>query len=176
MKRIAAACAVLLVAGASVAQAQEKASTASASTTGITNLFHMAHGNIVKAAEQIPEDKYAFQPTKEVRSLGALFAHIADANFMFCSMVGGTPATGSVEKTAKTKAEIVAALKASYDACGAAYGKITDADLQKPLKIFGRDSNFAGALTFNTSHNWEHYGNIVTYMRLNGLVPPSSQQ
>ncbi|HEY0304633.1 MAG TPA: DinB family protein [Longimicrobiales bacterium] len=176
MKRIAAVFALLVAFGVSAAQAQEKASAAAASTTGITNLFHMAHANIVKAAEQIPEDKYAFQPTKEVRTLGALFAHIADANFMFCSMVGGTPGTASAEKTAKTKAEIVAALKASYDACGAAYGKITDADLAKPVKIFGRDSNYSGALTFNTSHNWEHYGNIVTYMRLNGMVPPSSQQ
>ena len=175
MKRVAAVFAVLVAFGASAAEAQEKAS-GSASTMGITNLFHMAHANIVKAAEQIPEDKYAFQPTKEVRTLGALFAHIADANFMFCSMVGGTPGTASAEKTAKTKAEIVAALKASYDACGAAYGKVTDADLAKPVKIFGQDSNYAGALTFNTSHNWEHYGNIVTYMRLNGMVPPSSQQ
>jgi uncharacterized damage-inducible protein DinB len=175
MKRIGAFVAALLLAGASTAVAQEKASSATAQTNGITGLFHMAHMNIVKAAEQVPEDKYAFQPTKEVRTLGALFAHIADANFMFCSMVGGTPGTASAEKTAKTKAEIVTALKASYDACGAAYGKLTDADLAKPLKIFGRDSNYAGALTFNTSHNWEHYGNIVTYMRLNGMVPPSSQ-
>ena len=177
MKRIAAAFAVLLIAGASQAQAQEKASGA-ASTNGIAAVFHMAHGNIVKAAEQIPEDKFSFQPTKEVRTIGALFAHIADANNFFCSQVTGSPKNyaDTVEKTAKTKADIVAALKASYSACGAAYGGVTDADLTKALKIFGNDTNVAGALAFNTAHNWEHYGNIVTYMLMNGMVPPSSQQ
>jgi uncharacterized damage-inducible protein DinB len=178
MKRVAAVFAVLLVAGTSIAQAQQKASGSAVSTAGITGVFHMAHANIVKAAEQIPEDKFSFQPTKDVRTLGAIFAHVADANTFFCSQVTGTPKEYSdkVEKTAKTKAEIVAALKASYDACGAAYGAVTDADLTKGLKIFGNDMNVAGAMTMNTSHNWEHYGNIVTYMRLNGMVPPSSQQ
>ena len=177
MKRVAAGFAVLVAFGVSTAQAQEKAS-GSASTGGITGVFHMAHANIVKAAEQVPEDKYSYQPTKEVRTLGALFAHLADANNFFCSQVTGTPANyaDKVEKTAKTKAEIVAALKASYDACGAAYGTVTDAQLTKPIKIFGMDMNWAGALAMNAGHNWEHYGNIVTYMRLNGMVPPSSQQ
>jgi uncharacterized damage-inducible protein DinB len=157
--------------------AQEKAS-GKAQTTALAAIFHMAHGNIVKAAEQIPEDKYSFQPTKDVRTVGAIFAHIADANNFFCSQVTGTPKQYSdqTEKTAKTKAEIVAALKASYDGCGAAYGAVNDADLGKALKIFGNDTNVAGAVAFNASHNWEHYGNIVTYMRLNGMVPPSSQQ
>ena len=178
MKRVAAVFAVLLVFGVSAAYAQEKAS-GSASVAGIAGVFHMAHGNIVKAAEQIPEDKYSFQPTKEVRTLGALFAHIADANNYLCSQVTATPAAqyaDKTEKTAKTKAEIVAALKASYDACGAAYGAVTDAQLTKAIKIFGMDMNWSGAIAMNASHNWEHYGNIVTYMRLNGMVPPSSQQ
>jgi uncharacterized damage-inducible protein DinB len=177
MKRVAAGFAVLLVVGVSTAQAQEKAA-GTASTSGITGIFHMAHANIVKAAEQVPEDKYSFQPTKEVRTMGALFAHIADANNFFCSQVTGAPKDYSdkVEKTAKTKAEIVAALKASYDVCGAAYGAVTDAQLSKPISIFGMNLNWAGALAMNASHNWEHYGNVVTYMRINGMVPPSSQQ
>ena len=177
MKRVAAVFAVLLVFGVSAAQAQEKASGA-ASVAGIAGVFHMAHQNIVKAAEQVPEEKYSFQPTKEVRTLGALFAHLADANNFFCSQVSAAPKDYSdkTEKTAKTKAEIVAALKASYDACGAAYGALTDAQLSKAINIFGMDMNWAGAFAMNAGHNWEHYGNIVTYMRLNGMVPPSSQQ
>ncbi len=177
MKRAAAILAVLTVAGSSVALAQDKAS-GKAQTNALAAIFHMAHGNIVKAAEQIPEDKYSFQPTKEVRTLGAIFAHLADANNFFCGQVTGTPKeySDANEKTAKTKAEIVAALKASYDGCGAAYGALSDADLAKPLTIFGNATNYAGAVSFNTAHNWEHYGNIVTYMRMNGMVPPSSQQ
>lgn len=177
MKRAAAVFAVLAVTGSSVALAQEK-SAGKAQMNALAAIFHMAHGNLVKAAEQIPEDKYSFQPTKEVRTIGALFAHVADANNFFCSQVTGTPKqyADAIEKSAKTKAEIVAALKASYDACGAAYGAVSDADLGKPLTIFGNATNYAGAVSFNTAHNWEHYGNIVTYMRMNGMVPPSSQQ
>jgi uncharacterized damage-inducible protein DinB len=177
MKRVIAVLAVMTIAGAASAQAQDKASGAAVSTKGVTDIFHMAHGNIVKAAEQMPEDKYGFQPTKEVRTFGQIVAHVADANNFFCSQVTATPKDYSdkIEKTATTKAAIVAALKASYDACGAAYGAVKDADLSRALKIFGNDTNVAGALALNTSHNWEHYGNLVTYMRMNGMVPPSSQ-
>lgn len=177
MKLVAAAAALLLV-GASVAQAQDKASGANASVAGITGVYDLGKNFILKAAEQVPEEKFAFQPTKDVRTLGALFAHIADAQTFFCSQFSAAPKEYSdkVEKTAKTKAEIVAALKASFTACDAAYKSVTDAALTKPLTIFGMPMNFAGALTLNASHDWEHYGNIVTYMRLIGMVPPSSQQ
>ena len=178
MKRVVAAAALFLIAGTSVAQAQDKASGANASAQGIAAIYNAAKVNILKAAEQIPEAGYAYQPTKEVRTTGALFAHIADAQTFFCSQFGGSPKqyAATVEKNAKTKAEVIAGLKASFDACDAAYAAVTDADLTKPLNIFGNDLNYAAALTMNASHNWEHYGNIVTYMRINGMVPPSSQQ
>lgn len=177
MKRIATAAAIVLVA-ASAAQAQEKASPANASVMGMTAIYSMGKANILKAAEQIPEDKYSFQPTKDVRTVGALFAHIADAQNFFCDQLSGTPKqySDAVEKTAKTKAELVAALKASFAACDAAYGSVTDAKLSTPVTIFGNPANFAAVLTMNASHDWEHYGNIVTYMRILGMTPPSSQQ
>lgn len=178
MKRVFAAAAVLLIAATSVAQAQEKASAANASATGMTALLGMVKGNILKAAEQVPEEKYSYQPTKEVRTLGALLAHIADAQTFFCSQLTASPKdySDATEKGAKTKAEIVAALTKSFEACDAAYGAVTDANLSKPLTIFGNKTNVAGAMTFNTAHDWEHYGNIVTYMRMLGMVPPSSQR
>ena len=178
MKRVVAAAALLLIGSTSAVQAQEKASVANASAQGITAIYNLSKTNILKAAEQIPEEGYAYQPTKEVRTTGALFAHIADAQAFFCAQFSGSPKeyTGGVEKNAKTKAEIVTALKASFDACDAAYASVTDADLTKPLNLFGNDANYAAAMTLNASHNWEHYGNIVTYMRINGLVPPSSQR
>ena len=174
--KIPVATAFLLLASTS-AFAQEKASTANGSVQGITAVYNIAKANILKAAEQVPEDKYGFQPTKDVRTMGALFAHIADAQNFFCSQVSASPNqySDAVEKTAKSKAELVAALKASFAKCDAAYAALTDADLTKPLNIFGNEANYAGALTLNASHDWEHYGNIVTYMRINGMVPPSSQ-
>lgn len=177
MKRFLTAAAIVLVAATS-AQAQEKASTARASTQGISAVYDQTKKFLVGAADQIPEDKFSFQPTKDVRTVGALFAHIADANNFFCSQVTATPKQYAdvVEKTAKTKAELVAALKASFEACDAAYAGVTDADLAKQVNVFGRQVNFAAVLTMNAAHDMEHYGNIVTYMRILGMTPPSSQQ
>jgi uncharacterized damage-inducible protein DinB len=177
MKRVAATFLALSVCGFSVAQAQEKASTARAGTEGISAIYSMAKSFLVKAAEQIPEDKYSFQPTKDVRTVGSLFSHIADANNFFCSQVTATPKQYSdkTEKTAKTKAEIVAALNASFTACDAAYAGVGDADLSKPITVFGQPRNVAAVLTMNAAHDMEHYGNIVTYMRILNMVPPSSQ-
>ncbi len=178
MKRIAAAVAILSVCGVSAAQAQDKASSSRAGTEGISAIYSMAKTFVVKAAEQIPEDKYSYQPTKDVRTVRALFAHIADANTFFCSQVTAQPNqyADKTEKNAKTKAEIVAALNASFAACDAAYAGVSDADLGKPLTVFGQQRNVAAVLTMNAAHDMEHYGNIVTYMRTLGMVPPSSQQ
>jgi uncharacterized damage-inducible protein DinB len=176
MKLASAAALVLL--SATVAQAQEKASGARASTEGISAVYGLTKNFVLGAVEKIPEDKFSFQPTKEVRTVGALFAHIADANSFFCSQVSASPKqySDNVEKTAKTKAELVAALKASFAECDAAYGATVDAALATPVTVFGMKQNFAGVLTMNAAHNYEHYGNIVTYMRILNIVPPSSQQ
>ena len=180
MKRTITLAAALILASAATATAQHadhnKASGAAVATNGMAALFNMAKANILAAAEQMPEDKYSFQATKDVRSFGQLIGHITDAQNFFCAQIAGAPKQYAVvaEKLA-TKAELVGALKASFTACDAVIARVTDADLVKPLTIFGNQSNVAGALTFVTSHNWEHYGNIVTYMRLNSMVPPSSQ-
>jgi|SRR5688572_11910616 len=176
MKLVLAA-AALVVIGASVAQAQEKAS-GRASTEGISAVYGLTKSFVLGAAEKIPEDKFSFQPTKEVRTVGALFGHLADANRFFCSQVTAAPKqySDNIEKTAKTKAELVAALKASFAECDAAYGATGDATLATPVTVFGMKQNFAGVLTMNAAHNYEHYGNIVTYMRILGIVPPTSQQ
>ena len=96
---------------------------------------------------------------------------------MTCATIAGNAKQYEVvvEKLT-TKADLTAALKASFDACDAALAAVTDADLVRPVDIFGNKANVAGAITLLASHGWEHYGNIVTYMRLNGMTPPSSQQ
>jgi uncharacterized damage-inducible protein DinB len=178
MKRITTLLALMLAGTASLAQAQEKASGGRVAAHGISQIYMQTKMYLVAAAEQIPEDKYSYAPTKDVRSIGALFAHVADANNFFCSQVSGSPKqySDAVEKTAKTKADLVTALKASFAGCDAAYNAVTDADLAKPLNIFGNNTNYAGALTMNAAHDMEHYGNIVTYMRMLGMTPPSSQR
>jgi len=130
---------------------------------------------LVRAAEKMPEENYAFKPSPDVRSFGQLVAHSADANFMFAAMAAGeTPTPRDIEKTKTSKADLVAALKESFAACEKVFA-MSDADLSVPMKLFGRETTRFGLVGLMVGHNWEHYGNLVTYMRIKGLVPPSSE-
>ncbi len=139
-------------------------------------LYTMAKNYIIRSAEKMPEENYAFKPTPEVRSFGQLIGHLADSQYAFCSAVLGKPAPNlAVEKSKTTKADLVQALKDAFGFCDPAYDGLTDAQASALVKFFGGDQAKATVLAFNTAHNNEHYGNIVTYMRLKGLVPPSSE-
>lgn len=133
-------------------------------------------GNIIKSAEQMPEAKYSFRPTPAVRTFGQLIAHVAGAQYTYCSSaLGDKPASeGDIEKTKTSKADLVAAIKASTEYCRRAYAQ-SDAAAMAMTKVFGEDHSRLYALIGNASHDAEHYGNIVTYLRMNGMIPPSSQ-
>jgi uncharacterized damage-inducible protein DinB len=130
---------------------------------------------IERAAEKMPAEEYAFQPDPASRSFGQILGHIADSGYLFCSTVLGenNPAPG-IEKTKTTKADLRAALRDAFAYCNRAYDGLTDAAANETVKAFGQERNKLGALWFNASHNLEHYGNLVVYMRLKGIVPPSS--
>ena len=148
-------------------------------TASIRIPYEATKGFITKTAEQVPEAKYAFQPTKEVRTLGQILGHIADANYLFCSVASTEKAPeGSAEKTAKTKADIQKALAAAFAYCDRAFAALNDqtgAAEATIVPINNLKTTKLGALSFDAAHNYEHYGNLVTYMRLNKMVPPSSQ-
>lgn len=140
-------------------------------------LYNIVKGNLLKAADKMPEENYSFKATPDVRSFGQIIGHVADAQYLFCSPVLGekNPAPG-VEKSKTTKAELVQALKDAFAYCDKAYDGLTDTQAAQTVKFFGRDQPKLTVLSFNSAHNDEHYGNLVTYMRLKGLVPPSSEQ
>ena len=145
-------------------------------STSIKGAYMMGKNNIIKAAEKMPEENYGFKPTPEIRSFGQLIGHVADAQYMFCSAAGGPKGEPkNIEKTVESKAALVQALKDAFAYCDAVYNGMTDAKAAEKVKFFGRDNAALGVLSFNNMHNYEHYGNIVTYMRLKGLVPPSSE-
>ena len=131
---------------------------------------------LIAFAEKMPEENYGFRPTDAVRSFGQLVGHVADGQYLFCSMVVGekNPSPG-VEKGKTSKADLVQALKDAVSYCDKAFEGLTDAHAADMIKVFGRDSTKLGALTFNSAHTMEHYGNMVTYMRMKNLVPPSSE-
>ena len=148
-------------------------------TTSLKFLHDMVKNNITKSLEQIPENRLAFQPTKEVRTMGQLFGHIADGNYLFCSAASGEAApSSSVEKTMTSKADLTKALAESYAFCDRAFAALNDATGAAEATIVpinNMKTTKFGALSFNTTHDNEHYGNLVTYMRMNKMVPPSSQ-
>jgi uncharacterized damage-inducible protein DinB len=135
--------------------------------------------NLAEAAENMPAGEYAFKPTSEIRSFGELVGHVANTNFYFCSQAKGekSPATANYEK-ATDKAVLVKALDESLAYCDAVYSGTTDSNFNQLVKVAGPDAGRETArgavLIFNTTHNNEHYGNMVVYMRLKGHVPPST--
>jgi uncharacterized damage-inducible protein DinB len=137
--------------------------------------FTGAKSNILRSADKIPDNLWSFQPTPEVRTVAQLFAHVADGQYEFCGMASeGKVVDKGIEKTARTKAEIVAAVKEAFAYCDRAYDKMTDASAVETVPFFGRQATRIGAMDFNIVHTMEHYGNLVTYMRINKIVPPSS--
>jgi uncharacterized damage-inducible protein DinB len=132
---------------------------------------------IMRSAEKMPEENYAFSPTAEVRTYAKVLAHIADGNYLICGAAKGEkPEMGKVEKSAEpTRAALTEALKTSFAYCDAVIAGLTDASAAEVVPFFLSKRTRAGLIFINTAHNMEHYGNLVTYMRLKGVVPPSSE-
>ena len=168
--------AAVLVAPA-CAQSQAAAPTTNPAFATATGMWKAMTGHFTTAAEEGSDSLYAYRPVEGVRSFGELVGHVAGAQYMFCAMALGEkiPDEGAVEESAKSKAELVAALKASTEYCNRAYA-LSPAELDAPVTIFGQESTRMGALVMNSNHNGEHYGNMVVYLRLNGIVPPSSRR
>ena len=125
---------------------------------------------IVKSAEAMPESKYSYRPTKEVRSFAEILVHVADISYFLCSNAKGeaTPGTTAAKGS---KAEIRAYLKGSFDYCDGVYSGFADAHLNDPADFFGVKTNKMFILTQVGNHDALHYGNLVTYLRINGLEP-----
>ena len=125
---------------------------------------------IMKAADAMPESKYSYRPTKDVRSFGEIVTHVADISYFLCSNVKGeaNPATPT---TKSSKIEIIAYLKGSFEYCDGVYSGFTDAHLNAPADFWGARTNKLFVLTQVANHDALHYGNLVTYLRINGLEP-----
>jgi len=130
---------------------------------------------ITRAAEKMPESNYSFKPVPEVRTYGEIIGHIADIQVMLCSLVKGEQ-KGAVSTGKTSKADLMAALKESFDYCDGVYNSMTDAAAAQKVKMFGREMTKLGVLNFNTMHDNEMYGTAVAYLRMKGIVPPSSER
>jgi len=143
--------------------------------------------NLIEAARRMPPEKFDYRPAPApVRSFGEILAHVADANYLFCSAAAGTPdpmhkdlklpveavPQDALERRLRSKPEIVQALEASFEFCRGIFGGLTDAGLATPIEAtFGTR---ATALTLAVYHSGQHYGNVVAYMRAAGVEPPTA--
>jgi len=130
---------------------------------------------LLAAAEKMPAENYNFKPTEAVRSFGQIVGHIADSQYFFCSSVLGekNPAP-KIEQTKTSKADLIFALKDAFAYCDKAYDGMTDASAAEMVKFMGDEQPKLGVLTTNHIHTMLHYGNLITYMRLKNIVPPTS--
>ncbi len=167
-----------LFAQASASPAQVPAAASSNPISASQNkMYTMLSSVVVAAAEKMPEENYSFKPTPDIRSFGQLVGHLADSQYFFCSSVASeTSPSSGIEKSRTSKTDLVAALKESVAYCSKVYAGMTDAKGSEMMKMMNQDFAKLTVLSANTAHDYEHYGNMSTYMRLKGIVPPTSEK
>ena len=154
------ACSLLIIAMGAGSPASAQQPAAGDLAPGLRQGFAEVSGWVTKAADLVPADKYSYRPVGSVRTFGQQIAHIADSYNYYCATAAGRKVQWSdaTEKGSTDKAALAQKLKQATDACSAAYVAKSQ----------------AGQLMANIAHTNLHYGNIITYMRMLGLVPPSS--
>lgn len=179
MKTLTATLIVMVLAAPASAQ------SANPLTAGARQHYGIIKNYVIRAAAKIPDDVYPFRPAPEVRTVAQLIGHLADANYRLCSVLAGQdpPRDAGIEKTKSAKPELAKALAESFAYCDEQYAAMTDAAGAPTIRF---DAGGEGSrvpiqmprftvLAFHTAHAFEHYGNLVTYMRIKGIVPPSSE-
>lgn len=163
-----------------LAQGAAPAPDTSTTTGAAASTYRGLKGFILRSAEKMPVEHFTYQPTPEVRSFGQVLAHIADGNYLLCSPpLGEANPNGAVmdkiEKDELDREALLAKLKDSFAYCDRAYEALNETSGNEKVKFFNNQRTRAGVLWFHISHAYEHYGNLVTYLRLKGIVPPSSE-
>ena len=146
-------------------------------SAGVKDDYKTIRDYFIRAAEKMPESEYGFKPSPDVRTFAQQIAHVADDQYNLCAPAKGETrhaAYTAIESTLSKKADLLVALKDAFAYCDGAYDALTDTWGARPS--LGRDRNRFAMLNWNLWHTWEHYGNVVVYLRMKGLVPPSSEQ
>jgi uncharacterized damage-inducible protein DinB len=134
---------------------------------------------LIALAEATPPEKFSWRPAQGVRSMSEVYMHIALANFYLLSVTGPKMPAGiksnDMEKTVTAKPEVIDWLKRSLDAVRTAHASVKPGDLQRKVKIAGRDATVDGMYLRIIVHANEHMGQLVAYARMNGIVPPWSK-
>lgn len=173
MKRLLYLFLLLLLAAAVLAQDKNPV------TSVAKEILPRQQKNLVAAAEEMPANKFAYKPTEQQMTFGHLVLHIIESNNYLCSKIGDTPQPKPPLplKESDGKDKLVAALKASFEFCATALGKVDDTKLADEVELFGgRKGSRAFALIALTSDWADHYSSAAMYLRLNGMLPPTAQK
>ena len=179
---------VLLVASSLLiparAQTGQQTSPKDPMATWLHNAFNTNRKNIVRSAEKVPEELYSLRPGPqvEVRTFGQILGHLANFNYMWCSQAKGekNPGQGSDFEKLSSKAALLRALSDAFTYCDGAYSALTDPSGLEIITVTQENGRQAqvprmSLLVLNYGHNNDHYGNLVTYMRIKSIVPASSE-
>lgn len=179
----------LILSSARIAAAQgfPTADTPNPAGASISAFYGFAKHNILDSADKMPADQYDYRPVKEVRSFGEILGHVIDAQYFMCSSARNVPnpnganlkpgePSNTTEKSKHTKAELTAALKEVFAFCDPVFDGLTDASMGDKVTMFGDARPKSTPLVLSVAHLWEHYGNLTTYLREKGIVPPSTER
>ena len=169
---------VLVAALLCLAAAGPRAQTTSPFLTEFKRYYYEAvKRNLTAMVEKMPEEHFAFKPVPEIRSFGEAVAHVADAQARNCSLVSGAGAKTLDADKKRTKVELLAALKESFAICDAAFAALTDAQANDMVKMgqSGFQLTKLSLLVSMISHSNEQHGYMAVYLRLKGIVPPSTE-
>ena len=148
-------------------------------TSVVKEILPRQQKNLVAAVEEMPADKFGYRPTEQQMTFGHLVLHIVESNNYLCSRIGDLPEVKAAVplKEADGKDKLVAALKASFEFCSTALGKVDDSKLSDEVEMFGgRKGSRAFALIALTNDWADHYSSAAMYLRLNGMLPPTAQK
>jgi uncharacterized damage-inducible protein DinB len=173
MKRSLLAAALMVLAAAG-----PRAQTTSPYIGEIKRYYYEAvKRNLTAMIEKMPEEQFSFRPVPEVRSFGESVAHVADAQARNCNLASGAGSKTLDADKKKTKAELLATIKESFAICDAAFAALTDARASEMVTM--GQSNFQlsklSLLVSMISHSNEQHGYMAMYLRLKGIVPPSTE-
>ncbi len=183
MRKLWAACAATGVIFSGIGFAQQATATPPAAPPCTENClskevqtnYARVKANIVKSADKTPAEDYSYKPTPDIRTFARILNHVTEAQSRICSSINQTRVADTPPETAD-KATIVAALNASFAECDKAYATTTDANMTAVIDAGPFKRSRLGLLWGNVAHDNEQYAELATYMRLKGLVPPSSEK
>jgi uncharacterized damage-inducible protein DinB len=173
-------CAAVNPARAHPAKAAERAAPASGARAEFLEEIAYYEQRYTRLAEAVPADKYSWRPAEGVRSIGEVYAHIAGANYGVARALGTQPPAGfdfkGLNAAATDKAKTAQTLKESFAHFRQAILALNDADMDKAQKMFGRQTTLRGSFILITGHFGEHLGQSIAYARINGIVPPWTEE